>query len=256
MPVAQSTPGGQEPEATNRSADTPTSPVQKILPTVKAPELIPVDPGEPIALVTGEAPIGLLEDMRADLAERSEAAREEMVVIRDQAVTWSDGSLGCPQPGVFYTQALVPGYWVVLKVGEVEYDYRASESGFFVLCAGGLAPVASPLAPIVEEVIVSTIPTIPTPLSAGLQGLIAQAKEDLALRLSIPIEEIDLVEFSPIVWPDGALGCPEPGVAYTQIQVEGLLIRLRAGKFIYPYHSGGGTTPFLCDQAIENASPQ
>jgi hypothetical protein len=63
-----------------------------------------------------------------------------MVVIRDQAVTWSDGSLGCPQPGVFYTQALVPGYWVVLQVGDQEYDYRASERGHFVLCEGGGLP--------------------------------------------------------------------------------------------------------------------
>jgi hypothetical protein len=85
-----------------------------------------------------------MEDIRADLAERSGAAREEMVVIRDQAVTWSDGSLGCPQPGVFYTQALVPGYWVVLQVGEVEYDYRASERGYFVLCEGGGLPFSQP----------------------------------------------------------------------------------------------------------------
>ena len=99
-------------------------------------------------------------------------------------------------------------------------------------------------------------PTIPTPSSAGLQGLLADAKEDLAPRLSIPVEQIDLVELSPVVWPDGGLGCPEPGMAYTQVQQEGLLIRLRAGKQIYPYHSGGGRPPFLCEQAIEDVNPQ
>jgi len=100
-----------------------------------------------------------------------------------------------------------------------------------------------------------TSPTIPTPVSAGLQQLVSQAKEDLALRLSIPTMQIDLVELSAVVWPDGALGCPEPGVAYTQVQQEGLLIRLRAGKRIYPYHSGGGTPPFLCQHDITAATP-
>ena len=39
-----------------------------------------------------------------------------MRLIRDEAVTWSDGSLGCPQPGEYYTQVLVPGYWIVFDV--------------------------------------------------------------------------------------------------------------------------------------------
>jgi hypothetical protein len=139
----QETPGSQEAAATETPANTATPPSRE-LPTIKAPELVPIDPGELVAPVTGEAPASLLEDIRADLAERSGAARDDMVVIRDQAVTWSDGSLGCPQPGVFYTQALVPGYWVILQVGEVEYDYRASDRGYFVLCEGGGLPFSQP----------------------------------------------------------------------------------------------------------------
>ena len=139
----QETPGSQEAAATETPADTATPPSRE-LPTIRAPELIPVDPGELIAPVTGEAPASLLEDIRADLAQRSGADREDMLVIRDQAVTWSDGSLGCPQPGMMYTQALVPGYWVVLQVGDQEYDYRAAESGHFMLCEGGGLPFSQP----------------------------------------------------------------------------------------------------------------
>lgn len=98
-------------------------------------------------------------------------------------------------------------------------------------------------------------PTVPIPSSPGLQKLVLQAKEDLAGRLSITDDQIDLVELKAVVWPDGGLGCPEPGVAYTQVQHEGLLIRLRAGKRIYPYHSGGGTPPFLCKQDIADDTP-
>jgi hypothetical protein len=38
-----------------------------------------------------------------------------------------------------YTQALVPGYRIVLSVGDETFDYHASERGYFVLCEGGLA---------------------------------------------------------------------------------------------------------------------
>jgi hypothetical protein len=108
---------------------------------------------------------------------------------------------------------------------------------------------------IVEEVAMSISPTIPIPSSPGLQKLVMQAREDLAGRLSITDDQIDLVELRAMVWPDGGLGCPEPGMAYTQVQQEGLLIRLRAGKRIYPYHSGGGTPLFLCTQAITDDTP-
>ena len=61
----------------------------------------------------------------------------EVSVDRAQAVTWSDGSLGCPEPGQMYTQALVDGYWVVLRAGGQEYDFRASQRGEVKLCPPG-----------------------------------------------------------------------------------------------------------------------
>ena len=51
-----------------------------------------------------------------------------------EPLTWSDGSLGCARPGQAYTQALVPGYQVVLEVEGRQYDYRATERGYYVLC--------------------------------------------------------------------------------------------------------------------------
>ena len=56
-----------------------------------------------------------------------------------ESVTWSDGSLGCPQPGVMYTQALVPGWRVRLRGPAGEMDYHASLRGAQVLCPLGRA---------------------------------------------------------------------------------------------------------------------
>jgi hypothetical protein len=93
----QETPGSQEPAATETPADTATPPAPELFPTVRAPELIPVIPGGPVTPidpgqpVTGEASAGLMEDIRADLAERSGAAREEMVVIRTRRLPGATG---------------------------------------------------------------------------------------------------------------------------------------------------------------------
>ncbi len=88
----------------------------------------------------------------------------------------------------------------------------------------------------------------PTPLDPYLQRLALQAKEDLASRTGIAVDQIAVLEVQPVTWPDGSLGCPQPGMAYIQVTVDGLLIRLRAGDRTYEYHSGGSRAPFLCEQ--------
>jgi hypothetical protein len=86
---------------------------------------------------------GSLEDVvraaRADAARRTGVAAESLVVVSAESVTWSDGSLGCPQPGMMYTQALVPGYRVRLRGPDGEMDYHASARGALVLCPAGRA---------------------------------------------------------------------------------------------------------------------
>jgi len=93
-------------------------------------------PPEPAARVEGEVPDDLMNRVREHLAQRTGAAAGTFEVVRAQWQEWPNGAMGCPQPGVNYTQAMVRGYWIVLKQGGREYDYRVSESGHFVLCEG------------------------------------------------------------------------------------------------------------------------
>jgi hypothetical protein len=72
------------------------------------------------------------------------------------------------------------------------------------------------------------------------------AKEDLATRLNILAENIEIVKVEYVTWPNGALGCPQPDMVYTQVLQDGLKIQLRVDGIIYNYHSGGSRDPFLC----------
>lgn len=85
----------------------------------------------------GPVPEDLFAQMAQEAAALAGVSIGEIEVVRAEAVTWNDGSLGCPEPGQMYTQALVPGYWVVLRAGGQEFDFRASEQGEFKLCAPG-----------------------------------------------------------------------------------------------------------------------
>jgi hypothetical protein len=84
--------------------------------------------------------------------------------------------------------------------------------------------------------------------------LVDQARADLAGRQSVAIEAVEVVEARSIVWPDGSLGCPKPGMAYPQVQVDGVLIRLRVGDQVFDYHGGSGKAPFLCEQKLKLGS--
>lgn len=76
----------------------------------------------------------VVEQSRADLAVRLDVEESSIEVVSAQAVTWRDGSLGCPQPGMMYTQALVEGSRVVLEHDERFYDFHAGADDEPFLC--------------------------------------------------------------------------------------------------------------------------
>jgi hypothetical protein len=78
----------------------------------------------------GSAAAGLDAQVAAaveDLAAAEGVADDDVEVVAVEEVTWSDGSLGCPEPDGMYTQALVPGYRIVLAVDGDEVHYHGSE---------------------------------------------------------------------------------------------------------------------------------
>lgn len=79
-------------------------------------------------------PPEILTRVIEDGMQRCGCKREQCRVVSAQAVTWPDGSLGCPEPGRSYTQALVRGYRVLLEVEGKQLDYRIGGRGSFRLC--------------------------------------------------------------------------------------------------------------------------
>jgi hypothetical protein len=88
----------------------------------------------------------------------------------------------------------------------------------------------------------STMPG--TPVDPSLP-VVRAAVDDLAGRLGIESDAVTVVDARAVTWPDGSLGCPQPGMLYTQVLVDGMLVILEAGGQRYEYH--GGDPLFLCE---------
>jgi len=75
---------------------------------------------------------------------------------------------------------------------------------------------------------------------------IAFSKQDLVTRLDLETEAVTVSGATPVSWRSGALGCPKPGMSYTDVLVPGIWIVLRVDKAVYRYHAATGGKPFYC----------
>ncbi len=88
-------------------------------------------------------------------------------------------------------------------------------------------------------------------IDPSLRPEIDDATQDLAGRLALPATDIEVVRAERVAWPDGSLGCPRPGMLYTQALVRGCFVQLHAAGRNWNYHGGRGGPPRLCDSPNE-----
>ena len=96
--------------------------------------------GEPVPIAS--VPARVRRAVVADAARRFQVDESAVVLVRAEQVTFPDGSLGCPEPGRMYTQALVPGYRLVARSALGESRYHADSRGNLATCEP--APGQSP----------------------------------------------------------------------------------------------------------------
>ena len=79
-------------------------------------------------------PASIVDPVVADIARRAGVPVDQVAVQSAEAVTFPDGGLGCPVPGMAYPQVQVDGYRSVAGAAGTAYDYRGSAPGRFRLC--------------------------------------------------------------------------------------------------------------------------
>ncbi|MFN2228100.1 MAG: hypothetical protein ACK2UY_17385 [Anaerolineae bacterium] len=94
-----------------------------------------------------------------------------------------------------------------------------------------LTPGAKPLPEMVPQV-------TPAPATGEVPAdLLAAIVADLAGSGDIASDQIEVVRAESVVWADGSLGCPEPGVSYLQVQTHGYRVVLAHGGQTFDYRA-------------------
>lgn len=197
----------------------------------------------PLSSRAGETEEALQLALNA-LAERTQVDVNSIKVVAAESVTWPDANSSC-QKSTTTSTSQTQGYRVLLDAAGKLYPVhvRGQEA---VICGRGIA-LASGGASAVQEDSTMQANAEPEPADKASQALISKARTDLAKRLAVEPDEIHFIKFKPVVWPDGGLGCPRPGMVYTQVQQDGVLIRLEVRGQRFDYHGGAGRDPFLCE---------
>lgn len=101
-----------------------------------------------------------------------------------------------------------------------------------------------PPAPVADDV-----PPLPAEVDPSVSAVVDAAVADLAARLDVAADSVEVLAAQPVTWPDSALGCPQEGMAYAQVLTDGAAVELSVDGTRYRYHAGDdGGEPFPCEE--------
>ena len=119
----------------------PTEPLDDTLvPSAGSSDVIAMEPDDlaPGGAITGEAPQSIVDDLIERVSRETGVAPSEVIVVSAFAKTWTEGSLGCAEPGIGYTHREQAGYQVELVAAGKSWDFRVRENGDVIVCTDGL----------------------------------------------------------------------------------------------------------------------
>ncbi len=143
---------------------------------------------------------------------------KNILVVHLSRVDWPNSALGCPKPGLSYTQGVTAGYLALLSYDKQQYRVHIG-NGRGLVCHSSRLTLQS------SDVILSHLKTL--------------AKEDLASRLGIDAGTIEVVEEKPTLWSEGEARCSNSDGQNESKRIRGYLLKLEAQNRIFEYRTSG-----------------
>jgi len=160
---------------------------------------------------SAHSPANLLLAQQAAITALSQSLNlppGQITVISAEAVEWPDGCLGIQTLGVMCTQAIVPGYKIILEGNGEEYEFHTNVDGSQVVQ--------------VEKVIVGSVEEM--------------VIKQLASNLELNESDISVVSSADVEFSDACLDVAMQGVTCAQAVTSGKIIVLEANGVQYEYH--------------------
>lgn len=117
---------------------------------------------------------------------------------------------------------------------------------------GGSGPSPTPPGPVSVASAVPVSPvsglgpaSSPTPDS---QAVVAAVQQAAAVQVGASPADVHVEQVEAHQWGDSSLGCPRPGLQYSQVVTDGYLIVVSAGGKTLEYHSDARGRVVLCQE--------
>ncbi|MBG1244271.1 hypothetical protein [Nostoc sp. NZL] len=153
-----------------------------------------------------------------DLARRQGIFTRQLQIIDYNQQTWRDGCLELPQPDEFCTQALVPGWRIVVSNGKQKWIYHTNNNGRSLRLASANTPSEN----------------LPDKLPASVKKAVLQAA---SRRLQQPISQLTIIQAQEQTWKDGCLELANADEFCTQALVSGWRVVVGAVDQTLVYHT-------------------
>jgi hypothetical protein len=160
--------------------------------------------------------------VRQNLSRQTGIALGKLKITQFSQETWSDGCLGLPKSGEFCTQALVPGWRVVVSSGNKTWAYRTNSTGQVLRLEKSNAPANN----------------IPGNFPKSVANAVIA---DASTQLGLPVNQIRVVQAEQKTWPDACLGIYAPDILCAPATVEGWQVTVEASgkRLVYRTNASG-----------------
>ena len=179
---------------------------------------------QPVCHAGAEQPATLMSERDATALALDTLGKElgvkgkDIRIVHISRVDWPNSALGCPKPGLSYTQTILPGYLALLSYEKKHYRVHIG-SGRAIVCRSSRMTLQS------SDVI-----------HAYLRK---RAKEDLAARLGIDAARVQVVEDTPKLWSASQARCSKAESQDGSKRVRGYLMKLKAEDRTFEYRTSG-----------------
>ncbi|MBN3883815.1 MAG: hypothetical protein V7K64_16515 [Nostoc sp.] len=169
-----------------------------------------------------------------DLARRQGILTRQLQIIDYHQQNWRNGCLELPQPDELCTEALVPGWRIVVSNGKENWIYHTNNNGRSLRLASANTPSDN----------------LPDKLPASVKNAVLQAA---SRRLQQPISQLTIIEAQQQTWRDSCLELANADEFCTQALVSGWRVVVGAVDQTLVYHTNQtGSALRLNQKANEN----
>ncbi|MBD2608909.1 hypothetical protein H6G81_31425 [Scytonema hofmannii FACHB-248] len=168
-------------------------------------------------LTTNNLPRRVEAAVLRDASKRSQISIKDLKIVESTPQTWNNGCLGVSQPDEICTQALVPGWKVVVSDGKQKWVYHTNSNGRLLRIASAQTSQGN---------------------EAKLPFFVKHAVFQAASRrLNLPISQLNIVQVKQRTWNNGCLNLPGADEGCTQAIVNGWKVVVGAVDHTLVYHT-------------------